>query len=67
MSESFTSDFTDLKTCMVVIKNVPCLICEQCGETVFNGTVVRQLEKITNALKNSLTEIAVVQYSKGAA
>ncbi|MCL2406096.1 MAG: YgiT-type zinc finger protein [Defluviitaleaceae bacterium] len=47
---------------MVIIKNVPCLSCEQCGETVFTGTVIRQLEDMTNALKKSMTEIAVVQY-----
>jgi len=67
MSDEFTTDFTDLGTCMVVIKKVPCITCEQCGETVFIGTVVRQLEQITNALKDSLTEVAIVQYANTAA
>jgi len=62
MSEGLTTDFTDLGSCMVIIKKVPCLSCGQCGETVFTGTVVRQLENITSKLKDSLTEIAVVQY-----
>ena len=62
MSSDFTTDFTDLGSCMVIIKSVPCLSCEQCGETIFTGTVIRQLENMTNALKESLTEIAVVQY-----
>jgi len=62
MSDDLTTDFTDLGSCMVIIKNVPCLSCEQCGETVFTGTVVRQLENMTNTLKESLTEIAIVQY-----
>jgi YgiT-type zinc finger domain-containing protein len=62
MKESLTTDFNDFGSCMVIIKNVPCQTCEQCGETIFIGTVIRQLENITDELKESLTEIAVVQY-----
>jgi YgiT-type zinc finger domain-containing protein len=64
MTEGITTDFTDLGSCMVIVKNVPCMICEQCGETAFIGTVVRKLDEITNKLKDSLTEIAVVQFSE---
>ena len=67
MSEETTTNFKDLGSCIVIIKNVPCLTCDQCGETVFTGTVSRQLETIVGTLKNSLTEIAVVQYSNTAA
>jgi len=67
MSQGFTTDFTDLGSCMVIVKKVPCLICDQCGEVAFSGTVVRQLEHITNTLKESLAEIAVVQYSDSVA
>jgi YgiT-type zinc finger domain-containing protein len=67
LKESFTNHFTDLDTCMVIIKNVPCQICGQCGEIVYSGTVIRRLEQIVNALKNSLTEIAVINYSDEAA
>ena len=67
MNEGLTTDFTNLGSCMVIIKNVPCLECDQCGETVFRGEVVKQLENITATLKNSLTEIAVVQYSDNVA
>jgi len=67
MSKGITTDFTDLGSCMVIVKRVPCLICDQCGEVVLNGTVIRQLEHITDTLKESLTEIAVVQYSDSVA
>jgi len=62
-----TSDFTDLKTCIVVVRNVPCHKCVQCGEVVFDFSVGERLEEIVNMLKDSLTEIAVVQYSSVAA
>jgi YgiT-type zinc finger domain-containing protein len=67
MKDEVTSDFTDLGTCMVIIKHVPCLTCDQCGETAFTGTVVKQLDKIINDLKESLTEVAIVQYSNNVA
>ncbi|MCL2717845.1 MAG: type II toxin-antitoxin system MqsA family antitoxin [Lachnospiraceae bacterium] len=67
LKEGLTTYFVDLGSCMVIIKNVPCQTCEQCGEVVYNGTVIRRLEAIVKATKNSLTEIAVINYSDKAA
>ena len=53
--------------CVIVVKNVPCLVCNQCGEAYFDDTVTEQLEKIVNNLKNYVTEIAVVSYADSAA
>lgn len=49
--------------CIVIVKNVPCQRCKQCGETWYTGTVVAQLEAIIDTLENSLTEVAIVNYS----
>jgi len=67
MSDGLTTDFNELSSCMVIIKNVPCIVCEQCGETVFIGTVARKLEEIISTLKDSLTEIAIIKYPDKAA
>jgi len=67
MLSDTTSDFTDLKTCIVVIKNVPCHKCIQCGEVVFDFYVGERLEQIVDNLKDSLMEIAVVHYADKAA
>ena len=67
MAKDTISDFTDLKTCIVVIRNVPRHKCVQCGEVVFDFSVGERLEQIVDMLKDSLTEIAVVQYSDKAA
>ena len=66
MTESTNTDMQDLGSCIVIIKNVPCMKCRQCGEVSYSGTVVRQIEKIVSDLKNSLTEVAIVNYSKTA-
>ena len=67
LNNDFTNHFADLGSCMVIIKNVPCQVCEQCGEVVYTGTVIRRIEQIVKITKNSLTEIAVVNYSDKAA
>lgn len=64
MNKDFTTYFEDLGNCIVVIKNVPCLKCSQCGEVVFNGKTVKRIEEIVSSLKNILTEIAVVDYQE---
>ena len=65
--DSFTIDVTDLGSCIVIVRGVPCYKCVQCGETTFDLIVGERLEQIVDALKDSITEIAVVQYSVAAA
>ncbi len=67
MQAGTTTYFVDLKTCMVIVKNVPCLECEQCGETVFTDAVAERLDEIIKAVKGLMTEIAVVEYTETAA
>lgn len=62
MKPGQTTHMVELPNCIVIIKHVPCLKCEQCGETVFNGEVLKQLDKIIDALQTNLTEVAIVNY-----
>ena len=64
LNESTTNHFVDLSSSMVIVKNVPCRRCDQCGEVLYTGVIVRRIEQIVDTLKNSLTEIAVVNYSE---
>ena len=63
MKNGFTTHTVNLKKCIIVIKNVPCNECEQCGETYYDDVVATQLEKIVDRLRNFPSEIAVVDYS----
>lgn len=62
MEESTNTYMADLQKCIVIIKNVPCMKCTQCGEVTYNGNVVEQIEKIIDKLQNALTEVAIVNY-----
>lgn len=67
MVSGTTTHFVDMGKCIIIVKNVPCMKCAQCGEVVYTGTVVKQLERITAMLEASFTEIAVVNYSDNVA
>ncbi len=59
-----TTTFTaELEHGIVIVKNVPCFKCDQCGEESFPFEVTVRLEKIIDRCKDALTEIAVVNYS----
>ncbi len=36
------------KNCIIIIKNVPCEECEQCGEKYYSNEVAKQLETLVN-------------------
>lgn len=67
MVDSTTTYVEDLGNCIIIIRNVPCSKCSQCGEVSYNGAVLRQLEKIVDQLKDSLTEVAIVNYKPSVA
>ena len=48
-------------------RTVPCHKYKQCGETTFDLAVGERLEQIVDTLRDSISEIAVVQYSSVAA
>jgi len=67
MTEGLTTDVTDLEYSVIIIRNVPCHKCSQCGEVSFSLPVAERLEQIVDMLKETVTEVAVIQYSSSAA
>ena len=66
--EGFSTFTSDMGGCIVVIKNVPSRVCDQCGEVSYNSEVARRLEQIVkNITVAASAEIAVVTYSEKAA
>jgi YgiT-type zinc finger domain-containing protein len=63
---SVTTHVVNYKGCVIVIKNVPCEECEQCGEKYYSDEVAKRLEEIVNITKNLMQEISVIDYLKSA-
>ena len=60
---TFTVEYND---CIIVIRNVPCLECEVCGETMFTDEVSEKIEAIVNAAKKLMQDISIIDYNKAA-
>ena len=63
---STTTFMVDLGNCIIIVKNVPCFQCSQCGEISYSDEVAKRLEKIVDTLKNTVTEISVIDYKTAA-
>ena len=67
MKPSTTIHTVQMKNGSAVIKNVPCLKCEQCGEVVLPAGTVEKIERILHTVEKAAAEIAVVDFDSGAA
>lgn len=64
MENGLVTHTVDLGNCIIIIKGVPAMVCSQCGEIWYTGTVTKQLEKLVDTIKaTAITEIAVVNYT----
>lgn len=66
MRKSIATHVVNYKGCIIVVKNVPCEECEQCGEKFYTDEIAEQLEKIVTTAKKLMQEISVIDYNKAA-
>ena len=59
IEESIATYMTDYHGCYIIIKNVPCEKCTQCGEEYFSTSVAEKLESILDSIQKISSEITV--------
>ncbi len=64
VKQSTTTHVVNYNGSVIVIKNVPCEECEQCGEIFYTDEVAERLEKIVNDAKKLLQDLSVLDYLK---
>lgn len=64
VKKSTTTHVVNYKGCVIVIKNVPCEECEQCGEKFYTDEVAERLEVMVDAAKKLMQEISVIDFNK---
>ncbi len=57
-----TTHVVNYKSSIIIVKNVPCLVCDQCGETYLTDGVAEKVESIVESIKKIVQEITVVDY-----
>ena len=66
MIESFEPYFAKLKSGYLIIENVPCFKCEQCGEILFSMSVLERIEELIVVYENISDKVSVIDYQKAA-
>ena len=64
LKPSTTTYTVNINDNVIIIKNVPCEECQQCGEQYFSTSVTKHIENIVDQLKNVSVEITVLDYNK---
>lgn len=64
MSNSTTTYTVVLKKCILIIKNVPCMKCEQCGDELFNADILEKIDEIIVTAEKMASEVSIIDYSK---
>ena len=60
--ESTTTYAAVLGKYTIIIKNVPCLECVQCGEKYYSDEVMQNIERIATKAKELNSEFFVAEY-----
>ena len=55
-----------LEKCYVIIENVPCYECTQCGEVVYSSSVMEKIDDILDKVKSIASKIFIMDYEKAA-
>lgn len=66
MEESTNVYFATLSNCYVIIENVPCYKCPQCGEVFYKSSVIEKIDEIIDKLENITSKVFIVDYKEAA-
>ena len=58
--------FTQLPNCYVIIENVPCYRCKQCGEVYYKASVLEKIDDLLEKLEHIASKIFIMDYSQAA-
>lgn len=64
MSQGVVNHIVDLHRQILMIKEVPAKVCNQCGEYFLDHHTALHIERITNDAVKALAEIFVVRYDE---
>ena len=66
MTETTNAYFAKLNNCYVIIENVPCLKCDQCGEVFYKTSVLEKIDTIIEKVESISSKIFIMDYATAA-
>ncbi len=64
MVDSTTTYTAVLGNCILIIKNVPCVKCKQCGDVLYNMDILEKIDRIAAMAEKMASEVSIVDYTK---
>ena len=64
--EAYTIYVEKFENGILIIKNVPCRKCTQCGEEFFSMTIMKEIEKLGKMAESIISEVMIIDYNKAA-
>lgn len=61
ITKGFTNKMFDGKGNILIIKEIPSLVCENCGEVYFKTDIMKKLEQL---LDQNVCELEIINYQK---
>ena len=52
----------NLDNCVIIVKNVPALVCERCNEVYYTDEISKKLENVSDKYKD--IELVILDYNK---
>ena len=66
IKQSRTTHVVNYKDCLIIVRNVPCEECVQCGEKYYTDETAEKLERIVSSAKRLMQEFSVIDYMTAA-
>ena len=66
VKKSTTTYMTEVNSCYIIIKNVPCTKCSQCGEEFLVSSVAEKIDSILDNIEKIASKIFILDYVKAA-
>ncbi len=66
MIETSTIYVEKLKSGILIVKNVPCRKCSQCGEEFFSMATMKEIEKLSRQAEDIISEVMIIDYTRAA-
>ena len=58
--------FAQLPNCYLIIENVPCRKCTQCGEVVYSASVMEKIDELLKKAQVIASKILIMDYDQAA-
>ena len=66
MIKTTTTYFSSTPTGYIIIENVPCQKCLQCGDEVFSVSVMERIDDIISHITTLSSKVCIMEYSSAA-